>query len=117
MSERSKEPHSRCGVATLEGSNPSLCIFCVDMRSDKNKGVVAVGQPQAQEAHEVSHGHAQHLPLAHLGHLLQQVAQQAEHVRQQEPHSDVAHPLHVHQPNQLSISKKVLVRCGWFRYE
>ncbi len=27
MSERSKESHSRCDVATLEGSNPSLCIF------------------------------------------------------------------------------------------
>ena len=27
MSERSKESHSRCDVATREGSNPSLCIF------------------------------------------------------------------------------------------
>ena len=27
MPERSKGSHSRCDVATLEGSNPSLCIF------------------------------------------------------------------------------------------
>lgn len=27
MAERSKASHSRCDVATLVGSNPTLCIF------------------------------------------------------------------------------------------
>ena len=40
MSERSKESHSRCDVAKLEGSNPSLCIifiFLINRRPSKTK--------------------------------------------------------------------------------
>jgi hypothetical protein len=35
MSERSKESHSRCDVATREGSNPSLCIFYAAIMGSK----------------------------------------------------------------------------------
>lgn len=36
MSERSKESHSRCDVATREGSNPSLCIFLLKVVTPKS---------------------------------------------------------------------------------
>ena len=43
MAERSKASHSRCDVATLVGSNPTLCIFYYKI------------QPRIKSVHQINH--------------------------------------------------------------
>ena len=40
MPERSKGSHSRCDVETLEGSNPSLCIFCLNIQNSQTTHII-----------------------------------------------------------------------------